>query len=348
MKIPFLFIVFIFVSALSLSGQSCLPNGITFLNQTEIDNFQLNYPECTIIEGDVIIHGDNIDNLNGLNILTEIGGMLLIDSTHLTDLQGLNLLAGIGGSFQITRNNYLDHLDGLSSLTTIGGEFNVSFSGVEDFTGMPQIVSTGGLRIYFTGTQSLQGLEGLTSINGGISIKNCFDLHNLEGLVNVQSINGSLHIQFTTLKSLQGLENIDHHSISDIYITGNDSLSECDVISICNYLAEPGGFVTIGNNATGCNDQGEILEACSSIINEGTENNQGITIYPNPTSGLLTVNQPYTGDLLIEIYNYLGSCILQFKRNAQSSDIDLSSLNKGIWFVKILTRDILVYKIIKE
>jgi hypothetical protein len=339
---------FFFVTIPSLFSQSCLPDGITFLNQQEIDNFQLNYPGCSIIEGDVMIHGYNIDNLNGLGILTGIGGMLLIDSTQLTDLQGLNSLVSIGGSFQITRNNYLDHLNGLSSLTEINGELNVSFSGVENFSGMPQIASIGGLRIYFTGTQSLTGLEGLTSIHGGISIRNSFYLQSLASLENVQSINGSVVIQFTWLKSLHGLENIDPHSISDIYISGNDSLSECDVKSICNFLAEPGGNVTIGTNAPGCNNQEEIIEACVLKINEDPEMNNRMPIFPNPTSGFLTVNYTYTGDILVEIFNYQGCCIRKCMLNANSPHIDISDINSGIYFVKIQTKENHVCKIIKE
>ncbi len=36
-------------------SQGCLPEGITFTTQEQIDNFQTNYPGCTEIEGDVII-----------------------------------------------------------------------------------------------------------------------------------------------------------------------------------------------------------------------------------------------------------------------------------------------------
>jgi S-formylglutathione hydrolase FrmB len=54
---------------------SCLPQGITFTNQAQIDNFQTNYPGCTEIEGDVTIAGDDITNLNGLSVLTSIGGV---------------------------------------------------------------------------------------------------------------------------------------------------------------------------------------------------------------------------------------------------------------------------------
>ena len=55
----------------------CLPEGITFTTQEEIDNFQSNYPGCNEIEGDVEINGDDITNLNGLNVLTSMVEIVL-------------------------------------------------------------------------------------------------------------------------------------------------------------------------------------------------------------------------------------------------------------------------------
>ncbi len=57
-------------------SQPCLPEGITFTTQEQIDNFQTNYPGCTEIEGDVIIGGNNISNLDGLSLVNAVGGFL--------------------------------------------------------------------------------------------------------------------------------------------------------------------------------------------------------------------------------------------------------------------------------
>ena len=65
MKKLFLFTLISLVSLSSIS-QSCLPEGITFSTQEQIDNFQTVYPGCTEIEGDVKIEGENISNLYGL------------------------------------------------------------------------------------------------------------------------------------------------------------------------------------------------------------------------------------------------------------------------------------------
>ena len=98
MKKLFIFISTIFFLQSISWAQSCLPEGIVFSNQASINNFQSNYPGCIEIEGDVTISGINITNLNGLDILTSIGGSLKI--THndpLTSLIGLNNLTNIGG-----------------------------------------------------------------------------------------------------------------------------------------------------------------------------------------------------------------------------------------------------------
>lgn len=71
-----LFAIQFFPFAPHLSAQSCLPDGITFSTQEQIDNFQINYPGCTEIEGGVIIEGDGITNLDGLNVINSIGAYL--------------------------------------------------------------------------------------------------------------------------------------------------------------------------------------------------------------------------------------------------------------------------------
>jgi len=66
MKILSLVLSILLFIQISASSQSCLPEGITFTTQTQIDYFQSLYPGCTQIEGDVTIIETNITNLNGL------------------------------------------------------------------------------------------------------------------------------------------------------------------------------------------------------------------------------------------------------------------------------------------
>ena len=83
--------------------QSCLPEGITFVSQPQIDSFQINYPGCKKIEGDVTINdttSNGIKNLNGLNVLSSIKGDLFIGyGRGLEDLSGLDSLTTVDGKF---------------------------------------------------------------------------------------------------------------------------------------------------------------------------------------------------------------------------------------------------------
>ena len=101
-------------------AQGCLPEGITFGSQAQIDNFKSDYPGCTQIEGDVSITkgswGNNAYNLDSLNILTYIGGDLTITNTGLISLKGLENLQMISGTITITGNSMLTSLSGLENI----------------------------------------------------------------------------------------------------------------------------------------------------------------------------------------------------------------------------------------
>jgi len=73
-SLVFILALLLFCVTTSLFAQPCLPEGITFSNQAEIDNFQTNHPDCTEIEGGVLIEGNDITNLNGLNVLESVDG----------------------------------------------------------------------------------------------------------------------------------------------------------------------------------------------------------------------------------------------------------------------------------
>ena len=118
-KLSFIIFVLIFcqITASSQTSQPCLPTGITFTTQAEIDNFQTNHPNCTEIEGVVTISGIDITNLNGLNVLTSIGGYLSIwNNAALTSLTGLDNLTSVGGNLYIEDNDALTSLTGLDNI----------------------------------------------------------------------------------------------------------------------------------------------------------------------------------------------------------------------------------------
>ncbi len=116
---------FAFLNFCSITGQTCLPGGINFTSQSEIDIFTTDYPGCTEILGNVSISGAGITNLNGLSPVTSIGGHLDIHNSSLTNLTGLNSLISVGGSLYINENLSLLNLSGLNALTSIGGNCEI-------------------------------------------------------------------------------------------------------------------------------------------------------------------------------------------------------------------------------
>ncbi len=149
------------------SQLSCLPNGINFTTQDEIDHFQINYPGCNQIEGDVMITGNDITNLNGLNVLNSINGGLSIDQnpalTSFSGLENLNFM----GHLVIINNDLIENMNGLEGLTAISGNLLIGY----DMAGQGN-----------ASLNNLTGLEGLVSVGGYVGIYYNEQLESLTGL----------------------------------------------------------------------------------------------------------------------------------------------------------------------
>jgi len=204
-------------------ANSCLPEGISFTTQTQIDSFQLNYPGCNEIEGDVEIIGQSITNLNGLIGLTSIGGDLNIYYNDvLENFAGLDSLESIGGSLILDWVNSLNSIEALSHLNFIGINLELrslysltSLIGLENLTSIPGYLLIGGWpngsTQYQDGTAltNLAGLINVNSIGGNLSLIDNDNLTNLSGLNNLSSIGGGIFINYNDeLVNLSGLENI--------------------------------------------------------------------------------------------------------------------------------------------
>ena len=158
-------------------SQSCLPEGITFTTQEEIDNFQTNHPGCTEIGGGVFIgsiSGTDVSNLNGLSVLTAINGGTWIQwNDNLSSLTGLDNLTTIGEDFWIFDNDMLINLTGLDNLTTIGDDFVIERNDVlTNLSGLTNLNTIGNdfLIKLNPNISSLDDLNSLSNIGGDVSI----------------------------------------------------------------------------------------------------------------------------------------------------------------------------------
>ena len=442
-------------------SESCLPEGIAFSTQEEIDNFQVNYPGCTEIEGDVQIHGEDITNLEGLSIVTSIGGDLTVGDNSiyaypannaLESLIGLEGLTSVGGNLVIAKNasllnltgitnlafvvgdliifcnDTLNSLNGLGNLSSIEGDLkiglwdecgfgdycvygnesllniedleNLNFIGdnvwflgntsLQNLTGMENITNIGGdlwilendslktlsglenltaigggfstgySSIYSTygniSLNSLTGLDSLTNLNGGLSLINNYVLTDLNALSNLISLGGDLNIYNNDLlENLSGLENINPGIIQKVEIEHNNSLAECHVQSICEYLTDTSAIIYIWNNAPGCNSPEEVIELCLVSVDE----KNGISdfnIYPSPVGDFATLSFKGEGQgtTKVMLYNSTGVMVKTWKLNitvkSQSNLVmDFSALPAGMYCCQVQVGDkVMMRKLIKQ
>lgn len=207
----------------------------------------------------------------------------------------------------------------------IGGS-NVNNDFVNDISGFSQFTNMELDNFLLRGTHltNLEGLQGLTVSNRGISISSNPNLTSLTGLDNLNAINPESTANFAridiamnpmlsninslsnlstannlyidiydndALVSLSGLDNIDATNIENYSLSNNDNLSICNVNSLCNAIAN-GVDVTVENNAPGCNNITEVSVTCGTdvcppgdvILASQAEVDAFAVLYPDCTS----------------------------------------------------------------
>jgi len=189
-RIRTVILLWFFLSGVSgLYAQSCLPDGITFTSQSQIDSFPINYPNCTEIEGDVIFpYPNTVSSLQGLNSISSIGGELLIsDCNDITTLEGLNNIQSIGGALSIISNDNLLNLSALQNLRTIGGGLTISWNyRLKSLSGIDSInaESIDALHMIYNDSLSWCAVESVCeyigSPNASVSIQNAVGCDSLE------------------------------------------------------------------------------------------------------------------------------------------------------------------------
>ena len=270
-KLILIFISYLF-SVNSILSQQCLPDGITFTSQDMIDNFQQNYPNCTQIEGNVVITDpDNlhITNLSGLSVIKSIDGDLIVkDNPWLSNFLGLENLNYLGGKLEINNNGILNNFSAVYNLNSIGGSI--------------LIIDNGDLL-------NIDGLANITSVNGDLKIMGCHQLLNLGGLSNLDSINGNFNITGNDgLLDLIGLGNLVSIN-GDLLLSYNYYLQNINALS--QLITINGNIDIISNweleNLIGLLGLNQINGTITIIDNNTLTSLQGLNnIDPNTITGI--------------------------------------------------------------
>jgi len=364
----FIFLIICSLNAVTAQN-SCLPQGIAFAHQYDIDAFQVNYPGCTHIEGSVSIFSDEVYNLLGLSAIQSIGGNLAIGNavwwTHLSNLDGLQGLTYVGGVIGITNNPFLENIAGLSnvgnasSISVINNESLKSLAGLEKITNLEY-----DLRIEENHSLlSLNGLSNLTSINcngfkcisndlladfsGLENLKKCMgileigingSLENVDGIINLAEFFGGVAIYSNAaLTNLDGIKNIPGNSIRYLSIINNESLTKCHVQSVCDRLAHgAGGSNTILNNGQGCIDYFEVKHKCESLGVTENDLKQGFKITASPEVDYIVIETENLSAIYTSaLFDLQGRMLLNQNFKGPTKIINTGFLKAGVYILSI-------------
>ena len=300
--------------------------------------------------GESLLIGNNkyLESLSGLDNVNSIEGNLeIFNNNSLTNLTGIEGIDSIGGYLDIARNNTLISLNGLNNVDRIGEYLNIyDNDSLTNLSGLDNIEMVGGV-IWILNNDllsNLSGLENISSINGGLWIYSNHNLTDLTGLSNLSKIGGEIKIYNNdSLTSLNGLDSIDSGTIDGLYITNNNSLTSCAILSICEYLISPNGEINIYENANGCNNQEEVEEDCLTGITILNKKTPQVCLYPNPATNELNISTIDNISIKeLNIFNQFGQKIVSMKLSRKK--IDISSLNSGIYFIELITNETRITK----
>jgi len=201
-------------------SQDCPNWDIELLSQADIDNFNSDYPNCTMLKKDLCIGDCNgmgqpypiITSLQGLSHIEKIDGSLEINFTSgLSNLDGLDNIVEIGHNLIIKTNEDLTSLDGLGGLKVIGRDLELKYLPIISLDGLANLESING-GIDITANDNLISIDGLSrveSIKQNIIIGYNQELENLHGLSKLTSVRKDVHItNCPNLTDLQGLHNL--------------------------------------------------------------------------------------------------------------------------------------------
>lgn len=390
------------------STPQCPPGNVTLTTQAQVNQFAIDYPNCTQINGYLTIGGNNITNVNALsnltstvgslditanplltdisglsnitsvgqelairnnavlqsvaslsNINTVTGGLWVSGNPQLQSLNGLQNIHSVGGGGLIIRNNdALQNISVLSGITTVGGLLSVRENAqLLTLDGLQNITAVGGnlLVIDNDALQNINNLNGITTVDGAIWVLRNPLLQNLNGLQNIVEVGGDIDVSDNAvLNSITGLQNIDPTSITELddyglTIVNNPNVSVCNLPNLCTYLTYNATTHPreISGNAGNCITVAAVNTACAAMSIDEFDN-ATITAYPNPVDGVLNLSSAHE-ITNVSIVNMLGQTVLNKTTDSGNTQIDMSALPAGNYFVKATTeKAVKTIKVVKQ
>ena len=227
MKTKLFLFASIFMMFNSLAQCPSIP--IIIETQEDIDNFSINYPNCTVLTEELRVNGTGhtITNLNGFSAITN-AQKIFIHSTDINNFNGLhNLETAV--HLSVWFNNNLQNLEGLSSLQSVGALELYINNGLLNVSGAPNLQEIENLSVFNNAIfNDLSQFSFITTLNDLVIGGN--ELSSLAGLENLHTVNGEIVFSDLPLLHFNELSSLENFNGS-LYIFNNPLLQDISVFS---------------------------------------------------------------------------------------------------------------------
>ena len=321
-----------------LKSLFCGGNQISDLEMSNSPN--LEYLNCNSngLESLIVSQNTNLIKLSFLN-----NNIQSLDVTQNTNLEELICYNNLIQNLDLSQNTNLYYLQAsnnqLSSLDITQNINLVSCSLAHNFINEIDLSQNINLLGFGINDNNITALD--VSNNPELKLLTC---HNnpLTGELDLSHLNGGMYALMcnNTLLSSLNIKNGDNVNLTRMWAQDNPNLTciQVDDVDYANsqFCQSSSGW---------CKDETTIY---SEDCNLGIEDNlpSQLTIYPNPTKGFIHIESNHTINS-IKVFDVLGKLV--FQENNQVNQIDISSLDHGLFFVKIETdQGISTQKVLKQ
>jgi len=313
----------------------CLPDGITFTSQEQIDNFKINHPDCRDIGGDMVINSTTVTDTDGLDGVVSIDGNLIIqDNPSLTTMKKLNLVR-INGELKIEDNLVLWNINGLAYVNSDSMSNLVVHDNPQ--LGYPCAIRSFCIYIYGDGPHSFSNNAGGCQSEYDLMIGCSLPITLTSFTANIRNKTAVLNWQTATETNNSGFEIQKSKDGINWEKTGWQAGQGNTTATQSYTYTDENPFFGVSYYRLKQVDFSGNFEFTDAVSVE-YKGKSTISLYPNPAEDIL-----YIADLdgqniqEINLYNQAGQAIQLDMKNFNS--IDTSQLLPGIYMLKIMVNE---------
>lgn len=323
----------------TLPSYSCLPDGITFTSQQEVDNFRTNYPNCWDIGGTVTITG-GVSSIAGLNQVASIDGDLIIQNSSLTSLRQFNIRR-INGELRVENNYSLSEINGLAyinrnTISNLVVYNNIQLGGQRCSVFCGYLYGGGPFNIGMnrSGCNSGDEILGWACILLSVDLTLfTANIRNKTAILNWQTASETNNTGFEIQKSKDGV-----HWEKTGWLAGQGNSAEAQSYT----YTDKNPFFGISYYRLKQVDVDGNFEY-SDVVSVEYKGKSTISLYPNPAENILHIADLNGQNIrYIRLYNQAGQAIPVNMKTANS--INTSQLIPGVYIVKMMINEDVIFE----